>query len=118
MASIYERIGGAPAVAATVDDLYGRILGDERLAGYFANTDMPRQKRHLRAFIAAALGGPQLYAGRDMHGAHSRLAVTSEAFDRVVEHLVAVLGGLGVRRELVEAIGAKLAPLRSQIVSA
>jgi hemoglobin len=63
MASIYEQIGGAPAVAAAVDDLYGRILGDDRLSGYFADTDMPRQKRHLRAFMAAALGGTQLYAG-------------------------------------------------------
>ena len=118
MASIYEQIGGAPAVAAAVDDLYGRILGDDRLAGYFADTDMPRQKRHLRAFMAAALGGPQLYAGRDMQGAHGRLGITSEAFDRVVDHLVAALSGLGVARELIGAIGAKLAPLRAQIVTA
>jgi hemoglobin len=118
MASIYEQIGGGPAVAAAVDDLYGRILGDDHLAGYFAETDMPRQKRHLRAFMAAALGGPELYAGRDMNAAHDRLAITSEAFDRVVTHLAAALGGLGVARDLIEAIGAKLAPLRAQIVTA
>ena len=34
---------------------------------------MARQKAHLRAFVAAALGGPQLYAGRDMHSAHAGL---------------------------------------------
>jgi hemoglobin len=59
-----------------------------------------------------------IYAGRHMQGAHSRLAITGDAFDRVVTHLVAALSGLGVARDLIEAIGAKLAPLRAQIVTA
>jgi hemoglobin len=118
MASIYDAIGGGPAVAAAVEVLYARILSDPKLAHYFARIDMVRQMAHLRAFIAAALGGPQLYAGRDMRAAHTRLGVTAEAFDRVVAHLVAVLAGLGVAPLTIEAIGAKLAPLRTQIVAA
>jgi hemoglobin len=118
MSTIYDAIGGEPAVAATVEDLYTRVLRDPDLSGYFAQTDMPRQKSHLRRFVAAALGGPQRYAGRDMHAAHARLGVTATAFDKVVAHLAAALSGLGVPERTIEEIAAKLAPLRAQIVTA
>ena len=118
MASIYDQIGGGPAVAAAVDDLYARILGDPELAPYFTGIDMARQKRHLRAFVAAALGGPQLYAGRDMRAAHGRLRITAAAFDGVVAHLAGALAGLSVPPAQINAIAGKLAPLRADIVAA
>jgi hemoglobin len=117
MASIYDRIGGGLAVAAAVDDLYARILGDRESLTTSPDTDMAREKAHLRAFVAVALGGAQLYAGRDMHAAHARLGVTAAAFDAVVAHLVAALGGLGVPAATIEAIAETLAPLRAQIVA-
>jgi hemoglobin len=118
MAPIYDTIGGGPAVAAAVEGLYARALADPELAHYFAATDMRRQKAHLRGFVAAALGGPRVYAGRDMGAAHAGLGITSAAFDRVVAHLVAALAALGVAPATIEAIGAMLAPLRDQIVTA
>lgn len=118
MPSIFTAIGGAPAVALAVDDFYARALADELLAPYFDGVDLNKQKRHMRAFLAGAIGGPDVYAGRDMRAAHARLHITHEAFDRVVEHLVATLASLSVPSPFVEAIGAKLAPLRAQIVSA
>jgi hemoglobin len=116
LASVYDQIGGRPAVSAAVDGLYERLLADPVLAPYFTDTDMERQKRHMRAFMAIALGGADLYAGRDMHSAHAGLGVTHDAFDRVVAHLVDTLASLGVPGEIIEAISAKLAPLRAQIV--
>jgi hemoglobin len=118
MTSVYDEIGGGDSVAAAVDQFYVRVLGDSELAPYFERTDMRRQKSHMRAFLAAALGGPQLYSGRDMRAAHEHAGVTSEAFDRVVVHLVATLAGLGVPDTIIGAIGGKLVPLRAQIVSA
>jgi hemoglobin len=118
MASVYDEIGGGDAVTAAVDQFYVRVLGDPELAPYFEQTDMRKQKSHMRAFLAAALGGPQLYAGRDMRAAHAHAGVTSDAFDRVVVHLVATLEGLGVPTPIIEAIGGKLVPLREQIVAA
>ena len=113
MASVFEQIGGKPAVSAAVEGLYERLLADPAIAPYFAGTDMERQKRHMRAFMALALGGADLYAGRDMASAHAHLGVTHDAFDRVVGHLVA----LDVPGELIHAIGDRLAPLRDQIVT-
>ena len=117
MAHVYEQIGGAGAVAAAVDDFYLRVSADPVLAPYFYDVDMRRQKAHMRAFLASAIGGPEIYAGRDMGAAHARLGVTHEAFDHVVDHLVATLSGLDVPNDLIEAIGAKIAPLRAVIVS-
>ena len=32
--SLYERIGGAPAVKAAVDIFYGKVLKDDRIARF------------------------------------------------------------------------------------
>jgi hemoglobin len=114
--SIYDEIGGRDGVAVAVDTFYEHVMADDMLAPYFAETDMARQKRHLRTFLAAAVGGPERYEGRDMGAAHAGLAITEDAFDRVVGHLVATLDGLGVAAPTIGAIGEILAPLRARIV--
>src|SRR4051794_9411910 len=117
MTSIYEQIGGREAVSAAVDIFYKRVLCDHVLRPYFAGTDMRRQKAHMRAFLAVALGGPEIYRGRDLGAAHAGLGVTEEAFNRVVGHLVATLVQLEVPSELIDAVGAKLVPLRPLVVA-
>jgi hemoglobin len=115
--SIYDSIGGAAAVSAAVDDFYARVLADPTLAPFFADTDLHHLKSHQRAFIAAAVGGPEIYAGRDMAAAHAGLAISDADFDAVVGHLVDTLTGLGVPAGTIGQIGAALAPLRSDIVT-
>ena len=41
---------------------------------------------------------------RGMQAAHARLDVTDEAFDRVMDHLIATLVDLGVSRELIREV--------------
>jgi hemoglobin len=114
--SIYDSIGGAAAVAAAVDDFYARLLADPNLAPFFADTDLARLKSHQRSFIAAAIGGSEIYKGRDMAAAHAGLNISDKDFDAVVGHLVETLRGLGVPEDIVGEIGAKVAPLRADIV--
>ena len=116
--SIYDSIGGADSVRAAVDDFYGRVLADPKLAPFFAGTDLSRLKAHQRSFIAAAIGGPEIFEGRDMASAHAGLGVTDADFDAVVGHLVDTLAGLGVPEETIGQIGAALLPLRADIVAA
>lgn len=116
--SIYDSIGGAAAVRAAVDDFYVRVLADPGLAPFFTAVDMQRLKTHQRSFIAAALGGPEIFAGRDMAAAHAGLGIADAHFDAVVAHLVDTLTGLGVPPDTITAIGGALAPLRTGIVSA
>ena len=116
--SIYDSIGGAAAVRAAVDDFYDRVLADPDLAPFFTQTDLQRLKAHQRSFIAAAIGGPEIFAGRDMATAHAGLGITDSQFDAVVGHLVDTLTGLGVPTDTIGQIGAALTPLRGSIVTA
>src|SRR5262245_25951513 len=115
--SIYDQIGGADAVRVAVDMFYDRVLGDPVLAPYFDGVDVRRVKAHQRAFLSAAIGGPQLYQGRSMEAAHSGLDITPDAFGPVVTHLVATLTELGVPEATISDIGAALAPLAADIVT-
>jgi hemoglobin len=114
--TIFDSIGGAPSVNVAVDKFYGRVLNDPQLAPYFVRVDIDRLKSHQRSFIAAAIGGPEIYRGRDMAAAHANLGITDPDFDAVVGHLVATLTELGVPNEIIADIGGALAPLRSDIV--
>jgi hemoglobin len=116
--SIYDSIGGAAAVRAAVDDFYDRVLADPGLAPFFAGTDLQRLKAHQRSFIAAAVGGAEIFAGRDMASAHAGLGIADAQFDAVVAHLVGTLTGLGVPQDIIGQIGAVLTPLRASIVAA
>lgn len=115
--AIYDDIGGRDAVAAAVDIFYDKVLADDLLGPYFTGRDMAGQKTHMRAFLAVAFGGPDVYAGRDMRAAHAGLQITDAAFDRVVDLLVATLQQLDVAGDIIAAIGAKLAPLREDVVT-
>jgi hemoglobin len=114
---IYDAIGGAPALAAAVEDFYARLLADPELMGYFEGVDLDRLKAHQRSFLAAAIGGSEIYAGRPMKEAHAPLAITQKHFDRVVGHLVDTLTELSVPADIIGEIGSKLIPLQLEIVT-
>lgn len=116
--SIFDELGGDAALTAAVDGLYDRLVPDPLTGPYFDGVVMSDLKRHLRMFLAAALGGPALYRGRDMRSAHARLGITPEAWDRTVDHVIGVLADLGVDADLADRVVAHLAPLRDQIVTA
>ena len=102
-------------MTAAVDDFYRRVMADPALSPYFDGIDMRRLKNHQRAFISAAIGGPEPYVGRSMREAHALFDIQPEHFDRVVHHLVNTLADLGVADLIIDAVGAKLAPLKAEI---
>lgn len=114
--SIYEEIGGAEAVGAAVELFYVKVLADKQLAPYFETIDVARLKGHQRMFIRAALGGPEAYTGRGMGEAHAHLGITPQAFMLVVRHLASTLKELGVPASTILEIGARLLPLKDEIV--
>ena len=97
--TLYERIGGAPAVKAAVDIFYGKVLADDRIAHFFEGVDMANQAGKQRAFLVMAFGGPNTYTGADMRRGHAHLVargLNDGHFDAVVENLAATLTELGV----------------------
>ena len=115
--SIYEAIGGEPALVAVVDDFYVRVLADPQLAGFFAGANMPKLKGRQVEFFAAALGGPHAYQGVGMREVHAGRGISQADFDRVAFHLAAALAAAGVPAETIGAIASAIVPLADDIVS-
>ena len=114
--SLYDRLGGQPAITAVVDDFVGRVAADPRINGKFANTDIPRLKMLLVEQICQGSGGPCTYTGRSMKATHDGMGVSSGDFDALVGDLVASLNKFKVpEREKNELLGV-LGPMKSDIV--
>jgi hemoglobin len=118
MTTIYEQIGGAAALETVVDDFYDRVLADEQLAGFFTGTNMARLKGKQVEFFAAALGGPDPYAGAPMKQVHQGRGITMHHFNLVAGHLTDSLSAAGVPEGIVGQIIGAIAPLADEIATA
>lgn len=68
---------------------------------------MARQRDHQKAFLTAALGGPNTYTGKDLGEAHKQLAASGlddAHFDAAVGHLNDTLEDLSVPHELISEV--------------
>ena len=115
--TLYERLGGAPAVSAVIDDFAGRVLADTRINAKFAKSDPTRLVANLKTFVTQASGGPKVYKGQTMTAAHRNMGVTDAEFGALVEDLVATLDKFNVPAKEKGELLAALGPLGPQIVS-
>ncbi|MEP6911480.1 MAG: group 1 truncated hemoglobin [bacterium] len=114
--SLYDRLGGLPAIKAVIDDFTGRVAADNRINKKFGKSDIPRVKLHLVEQVCAATGGPCAYTGLDMKKAHKNMKVTEGEFGALVEDLVATLDKFNVPQAEKDELLGILGPLKSQIV--
>jgi len=109
MSTLYERLGGEPAVQAAVETFYRKMLLDDRVARFFDTVDMDGQLLKQKAFLTMAFGGPAEYSGKDLAEGHAHLlekGLDDRHVDVVLEHLAGTLRELGVAEELVtETVG-------------
>lgn len=107
MSTLYEKLGGEPAVDAAVDKFYRKVLADDRISHYFDGIDMERQAAKQKSFLTMAFGGPNNYTDRDMKEAHAHLpGLKDEHFDAVVENLGSTLKDMGVANDLIAEVAA------------
>ncbi len=117
--SLYERIGGEPAVNAAVDIFYRKVLSDYRINRFFDNVDMEKQAAKQKAFLTMAFGGPHSYKGEDMRKGHMHLVkmgLDDSHFDAVVENLGATLEELNVSQELIVEVVAICETTRNDVL--
>jgi len=119
--SLYDRLGGQPAIQAVASGLVDKILADNRVNKWFAhaasspeNTKLYKQK--LSDFICQSTGGPCQYTGLDMATAHKGRGVTSEAFSAVAEDLSALLDQLKVPAKEKSEVMTLVGSLKPSIV--
>ena len=115
--SHFDRIGGTPAVTAVVDELYSRLVVDDQVGHYFADIDLPAQKRHMVLMLTTVLGGPDTYAGRTLEESHQPLGITDPDYARVGETLVGILAEVGVPDDIQRDVGDVLGAVRPQVVN-
>lgn len=102
--SLFEKIGGMPAVDAAVEIFYTKVMADESISHFFRWTHMKSQNAKQKAFLAYAFGAPLKYSGKNMRDAHAHLVekgLTGKHFDAVMKHLTSTLFDLGVSDELI-----------------
>lgn len=116
-ATLYSRLGGAPAIKAAVAAFYERVLKDRMLKKFFSNTDTDRLAEQQYYFISQALGGPKSYKGPDMKAAHAGMKIEQRHFDRVSAHLMDALESLDVPQELIDEVIGAVGALASDIVT-
>ncbi len=113
MTTLFAKLGGAAAIDVVVDKFYNRVLQDDRIKHFFADTDMVKQRAHQKAFLTYALGGTDQYDGRYMREAHRELVekqgLNSEHFEAVAEDLIATLKELEVPEDLLAEVRAIVA---------
>jgi hemoglobin len=107
--SLYDRLGGKPAITAVVDDFIGNVAGDSRINRRFANANIPRLKTMLVDQICEASGGPCKYMGANMLDAHRGMNISDAEFTALVEDLIKSLDKFKVpaqeKNELLTALG-------------
>ncbi len=114
--SLYERLGGKPAITAVVDDFIGNVAADGRINPRFQGANIPRLKTMLVDQICEASGGPCKYTGKRMAEAHRGMNITESEFNALVGDLVKSLDKFKVpAQEKNELLGA-LGGMKSQIV--
>jgi hemoglobin len=108
--SLYERLGGKPAIQAVASDLVDRILADPRVNKWFTHAASSQEntnayKANLADFLCRSTGGPCQYTGPDMMAAHKGRGITIEAFNAVAEDLTATLNKFNVpQKEKTEVL--------------
>jgi hemoglobin len=115
--SLYERLGGHPAITAVVDDFVGNVAADKRINGFFAKADIGRLKARLVEQICQGTGGPCVYSGRDMKSAHAGMGVQGKHFNALVQDLGKTLNKFKVPPREQKELVAILAPMKKDIVT-
>ena len=113
--SLYERLGGAYAIATVVDAFIEKLLVSDTLnanpAINAARSRVPKAglKFHVTALVCQVTGGPQTYAGRSMKDAHRHLNISEREWDAMVRDFVEVLDRFKVPKaeqgELLTIVG-------------
>lgn len=79
--TLYDRLGGQPAITAVVDDFVANVAANPTINKRFAATDIPKLKRLLVEQVCEASGGPCKYTGRTMKESHKGMDISAAEFN-------------------------------------
>lgn len=121
--TLYERLGGLPAISLVVSDFVDVFVEDPIIMANAAvrerKTDdtAPYIKYQVTTLICEVTDGPCSYTGLDLRQAHAGLNVSAQEWDRMVEIFVATLDAHRVPATEKDELLGILGPTRSDIVA-
>lgn len=115
--NVFSDLGDARSLRTAIDVFYRRVLDDPVTSPYFEGVDLARLSAHQRAFLAMALGGPDVYTGRHLASAHDGLGIDDEAYDVLVEHLLSTLRDFDAPPDLLSRLVDRIEELRTLVVT-
>ena len=106
--SLYERLGGAYAIATAVDRLIDSLhenetlnMANKHVKAFHAEEYRAGYKFMVTAWSIEKSGGPKCYMGRDMFEAHKHLGLSHYEFDVTAHEIRNTLYQMGVPRQEV-----------------
>jgi hemoglobin len=113
---LYDRLGGAPGVAAIADTLIDRVSADPKLGRSFKDSKLERIKKLLAEQICDLSGGPCRYSGDSMKEVHAGHHISEAEFFGMVADLRAVLKERHVSQGAANELLRLLAPIKRDVV--
>ncbi|MGH8282685.1 MAG: group I truncated hemoglobin [Gammaproteobacteria bacterium] len=113
----YADFGGQSGMTIVADHFLNRVLKDQRIAGYFAQANIPELKKQLAIQFCMEVGGPCTYRGPSMKTVHQDMGVNEAAFNSLVEDLIYTMNQQHVPISAQNALLKKLAPMEKVIVT-
>ncbi len=117
--TLYELMGGAPAVHAATLRFYEKVMADPSLVPYFKGLNMDAQAKKFVGFMTMAMGGPHEYSGRDLRTAHQRLVddgLDDSHFESILAHLESVLVEMGMEPDVIDQALELVASTRGDVL--
>ena len=85
--TLYERLGGTPAITAVVKRFVEVTGADPRISMFFTNVDVARLEAMMVEHICELTGGPCKYTGKSMKESHTGMKVREEHFAAFMDDL-------------------------------
>jgi len=114
--SLYQRLGGEPAIAAVVDDFIANVAADPVINQRFARTDIPKLKKLLVEQVCEASGGGCKYTGRSMRESHRGMNITAAEFNAMGGDMLKTLEKFKVPQRERDELMALLGSMNREIV--
>lgn len=114
--SVYQQLGGAPKVAAIVDNFITEIEGDEIMLIYFEGADIQRFREKLNEHLCLLAGGGCEYTGDSMEEVHTGMNLTEGHFNHGVDLFINAMNKAKVPHRLQNKLLAVMVPERDKMI--
>lgn len=115
--TLYDRLGGKPALNAVVGELWAQVAADARINARFARTNPQVFGSQLVDFLCQASGGPCQYTGANMKTAHTGMKLSGAEFTALAENVVKALDKFKVPATEKAEVMTMLGSLQGDIIN-